>query len=597
MPITKQDACQAVEALMTHILAGRFDEARELFIGEVDTMPLPTGGENETLTYELGDPRDDGDSVVVPVDVEIDAPPMQGKQTLSFVCVETDGGAKIDMDMTMRETMGASPADLVDAVAEAARSADDESDSPFEQASEEELNPEIYSPESLTEQFRQGLAAIEEQFDDEIEAITDSLDSEEINLQIGWGTMSEDQDCPQRLLGGVFRPLRSALRALEDHRSEDRDADRDASIKAVRAGIDTIRVVNANDWRLCECTLADGCLLIMPCLSPTMNDSAKPTEAFTSEQIEWVIRDTLDLDISPAIRRTESAVEKFVADCGKRIGCTPEVIVDWDSFRAIPTGQDTLDALKRLRDDLLYSVLYALFHLRDKAPLDTCLESLCFRHVADVDQRDITVDGAGITFCTPLVQRSDCYTTEAIQNLLAERIDELPMPQAEPAEQPEPETACDDDDSEQIDQDQDTAPSAEPAEPAEDALSDFQQTVASMESEMMGPMRDQMAGLFGEGFTMDVDWDSLGQDQDHFNLVVSGVLGAGMGALMMMAYDPAVKEPLIAAVKGLIVRYDDAAGGVALSIADGLLTITCSGPAGDFVQDPMAMGEAIKKLL
>ena len=37
--------------------------------------------------------------------------------------------------------------------------------------------------------------------------------------------------------------------------------------------------------------------------------------------------------------------------------------------------------------------------------------------------------------------------------------------------------------------------------------------------------------------------------------------------------------------------------GVSLSLADGTLHVACGGPAADYVQDPAAMGEEIKKLL
>ena len=125
----------------------------------------------------------------------------------------------------------------------------------------------------------------------------------------------------------------------------------------------------------------------------------------------------------------------------------------------------------------------------------------------------------------------------------------------------------------------------------------FQEMVTAMESNMMGPMRTQMSQLFGKEFGLEVDWDSMDQDQDHFNLVVSGVMGAVMGALMAMAFDSATKEPVIAAVDGMALRYDHTMRGVALSLDDGILKVACGGPASQYKPDSAAMGEVITTLI
>jgi hypothetical protein len=275
------------------------------------------------------------------------------------------------------------------------------------------------------------------------------------------------------------------------------------------------------------------------------------------------------------------------------------VTVDWESFRAIGNGQQTLDALKRLRDDFFSSVHYALFHLRKDIPLDACLESLHFRNVQSIDERAITVDGPTITFSVPLVERSTCYSTEAVQEQLAELVKKLPIPKAEEATVEE--SAA----TEEVEEPEDVEEMEEaPDEPQDDSsgteeapTSPFQQMVASMESDMMGPMRAQMSQLFGADFGLKVDWDSMEEDQDHFNLVVSRAMGAVMGALMVMAYEPATRETVTAAVRGMVLRYDPAVVGVSLALENGVLNVSCGGPADQYTQDPQGMGEAIKTLL
>lgn len=595
---TERDALQTVNTFMTHVLCSRFDEARSMFVGDVDTLPLPTTGENERIVYSLHAAEADGETVVVPTEIELDSPGTPRKQTISFVCVNADGGTKIDMDATLRRTLGASPADALAAVGQPLVEVAHETEAALEKIEDDEPAPELYSPEFLTDEFRTGMGRIEDRFDSELESIADALDNEDLVWQFAWGTMCDDEQCPQRLLGSVISPLRTALRMLEDHRSQDPDAAKDASIKKVRASIKTIDIINANDHRLCECSLREGRLVLMPCLMPSMENPMTPTKGFTAEEIEWGIRDALDLDIGPAIKRTESAVAGFIAKCGKDVGTTPTVTVDWESFRAIATGQDALNALKRLRDDLLESVHYTLFHLKKKVPLDACLESLVFRHVENVDDRAITADGKTITFSVPLVTGSTCYTTEKVQQILADLLKPLPVPQSpEPTPEAGPAEETEVDEDEVVEVAEHGPAPQDAADAGQTAASEFQQMVASMESDMMGPMRDQMSQLFGREFALDVDWESMDQEQDHFNLVVSGAMGAVMGALMVMAYNPATKEPLVAVVNGMALRYDKAVRGIALSLDEGTLHVACGGPASDFTPDPAAMGEAITALL
>ncbi len=594
MSITKQAAKETVHTFMKHVLCSRFDEAKEMFLGDVESMNLPMDGENEKLIYSILDAEEQAEGIMVPTQLEMDTPTGRGKQTIPFVCVETDDGPKIDMDMTLKQAMGAVPDELLGAVKEGIEGVMDDMESALEDVreSEEELAPELYSPDYLSDEFRAGIAKIEERFDDEMESIGDLLENEDLVWHIAWGTMNDDEQCPQRLLTSAISPIRSALSTLEHHRSEDRDAPKDASIQKIRQSIKSIRIMSMNDWRLCECTLKDGQLSVMPSLMPKMDNPLASTKVFTSDEIEWMIRDTLDLDLSGAIRRSEVKVASFIEECTKKVGFTPQVTVDWDSFRAIEGGEDTLIALKRFRDEVLSSVLYALFHLKSTTPLAECLETLHFRNVQSVDQREITVDGMTVTISTPTVERSACYTTDELQDELVEAAKELPIPQAQeeaPVEEPE--------DVEDIEEEEEDTRIAPPQTQEADAPNPFLQMVSSMESDMMGSMRDQMSQMFGKQFALEVEWDSMDEDQDHFNLVVSGAMGAAMGALMVMAYDQTKKEPVIAALDGLTLRYDHAVRGVQVALNDRILTVACGGPASEYVQDPQAMGDMIMTLL
>lgn len=595
----RQDAIETIRSFMDHIRSGEFDEAKALFSEDVETMPLPEAGENETLTYTLGDAMEEGETVVVPVELSIESSDAQGAQEITFVCVNTDAGMRIDMDLTLKKTMGASPDELAEAMKETFEGVKEDLEDLCEEAAEEEpYDQELYDHNSLSDEFKAGLTEVEDELEDEIESIMDSLENEDIVWEIAWGTMNDDKDCPLRLVRSVFVPLRTALSFLEDHRSEDPEEKRGASIDKVRASIQKIRIYNVNDYRLCDCTLKDGRLTLQPCLIPGDNPS-RPVQGFDKDDIEWAIRDSLDLDVGPAIKQSKAAVVKFIDKCRKDIGFEPTVKVDWESFRAIDGGQNALAALKRFRNDLLGSVHYSLFHLKRKVPFEACLKSIHFQHVDSIEERTITVDGMQMNFYVPMVERSSCYSDEEIEKVLADLVNELPLPQAEETAPVEPLSV---EETEDTTDDRALEPEEEEEQEKETPVSEppvnaFQQQAKSMETDMLPPMRQQMTNIFGKKVGMEVDWDSMEEDQDHFNLVISGVMGSIMGALMTMAYDPVLKEPLTAAISDIRMKYDDAVQGFDLALNNGVLTVSCGGPSSEYTQDPIFMAEKVKELL
>jgi hypothetical protein len=92
VPITEQDAKKTVHTFMTHILCGRFDQAGEMLLGDVEAMDLPTDGENEKIVFSILDAEAEQESVVVPVELEMPSPEGTSTQTIPFVCVETEDG-------------------------------------------------------------------------------------------------------------------------------------------------------------------------------------------------------------------------------------------------------------------------------------------------------------------------------------------------------------------------------------------------------------------------------------------------------------------------------------------------------------------------
>lgn len=301
--------------------------------------------------------------------------------------------------------------------------------SPTGGGGEGDLDPNLLDADRVSDAFKSGMTGVQEEFDYEGGRITEFLESEDIAWEIAWGTMPPDRDAPRRLVRSVFAPLRFALTFLKDHRSEDPGEPAGTSMATVRAGIRAIRVLNVDDPRQGGCTLRDGLLTLRPCLAAS-DHPLHPVRGFEGSEIEWAIRDSLDLDVGPAIRRSQAAVARFVDKCRSEIAFEPEVTVDWDSFRAIGSGEKALTALKRFREDLLADVRYALTQVNRRVPVSAGVKAIQFRHVGRLEERDIAMEGTRMIFSVPLVERDACFTPDDLEDSLIELARHFPRPPA-----------------------------------------------------------------------------------------------------------------------------------------------------------------------
>ncbi len=135
----KQAAIDAMHTFMTYVQSGEFDKAEKMFIGDIETMQLPKDGENETLKYTLldVDVEEDGEAIIIPIELEM----AQGRQLMSFVFVKTEEGMKIDIDLSLRKTLGVSPDDLAEMLKQEFRAMQDTMENTIEEIEKEEDPP------------------------------------------------------------------------------------------------------------------------------------------------------------------------------------------------------------------------------------------------------------------------------------------------------------------------------------------------------------------------------------------------------------------------------------------------------------------------
>lgn len=611
----KQEAAETVQAMIDHARSGDFDAARALFSGEVETLPLPTAGENETQTFTLGEAREEGETLAVPVTVSFCSPEARGEETVEFVCVKTEAGMRIDMDRTLRNIFGAAPEDLLAAMKEAVEDGGEAAEPPEEVWEEDPYDRSDFDRDRLSDEFREGMSRIEEAFGKKLNAIGRRLQNEKLIWEIGWGTMPSDENGAERLLNAVLTPLEDALFLLDNCRHEAPGEPGGTGMEKVRAGIQKIRIVNVNNASYCGCSLENGRLTLKPCLQ----FGWKPLEAekaLEKDEIEWAIRDGLDLDVGPTIRGAEADVTHFVDRCREHIGFEPAVSVDWDSFRAIGSGKTALPALEAFRKDLLSSLHYNLHHLNGKIPMTECLESVRFKSVGSSEESGVHLEGKRLVFLLFKTDQGKYYDADELERILSKLPWELPSPPAAPPEAGEAPSAEEGegaaDEAEEIAEESPSGPEEEPApgpetgpapsgvseaETHEARVSAFRQTVESMERDMLPGMRRQLSELFGREVGLEVDWESLEADPDRFDLVVTGVMGMVLASLMNLAFYPESKGSVVAAVNAVRMLYDGQVQGVALRLEGGVLTAACGGPAAAYTQDFELMLGAVRQLV
>lgn len=187
------------------------------------------------------------------------------------------------------------------------------------------------------------------------------------------GPLPGDENCPRRLVQSVVRPLHSALVSLEGYPSDYSGDAAERSFAKVREGIRRILILNVNKESRCGCRLRTGGF--KACLKMGKSSST-PVRGFESDEIEWAIRDALDLDVGgqPAARRSR---DRLSDDCCRDCGIDLAATVDWDSFQAIGNGREIL-AVPWSLAWLLPSIHTCLMTLNREIPLAGLLESFRF---------------------------------------------------------------------------------------------------------------------------------------------------------------------------------------------------------------------------
>ena len=121
--------------------------------------------------------------------------------------------------------------------------------------------------------------------------------------------------------------------------------------------------------------------------------------------------------------------------------------------------------------------------------------------------------------------------------------------------------------------------------------------IDQMTESMVGTMSQQIDELLGREMPMHVDMNSMGLDMDRVILVVTMGFASVVGALMVMLYDPELKDTVAAAIREMHFRYDETLAAPQLSLDDGHLSFAIGGSSTDFAPDHPKMVADIKALL
>lgn len=444
-----QAAIETVRSLLTHMLSGEMDEAGKLIAGDAEGLTVPEAGPGETLTFTVGDVEPEGETLLVSAELGTESSEQSDTQSILFVCVQTEEGMRVDMDRTMQKALGFSPDELLEGLKEGVEElasgidAGVEAETEGEEADEEEAGEEAgeeeekveeksaeavdpkYDLDLLPDEFKEGLARVEEEVEDELAAIDRALETD-MDWGFAWGTMPMDGEAPLRLSRHVLAPVRDAMQSLRYLQLTNSDP-RIGSVGALIAkSIRGVHVECSEDEESCGIRLDDEVLWIVVDLRPG-NSTEESRRGCSSVEIEQAVRDALDFDYELWIEDAADDVAKFNDRCREGLGFDLAIDVDWDSFRSIGRSEDAKTALERLRRqelDGLYRNLHGLH--RDDVLLEGRLGSLRLCHVGTRDERDAFDDGDELVIHLWLTEKSGNYTWFKLGPLLPGLVASLP---------------------------------------------------------------------------------------------------------------------------------------------------------------------------
>ena len=315
-PPTLESAVQVVTSFLKHMSEGDVQALKALIADEdEDGSSVQTLRDGETMSYQIGEPQNHQDMVVVPVDMTFEFEGESDQQQMPFAVVGTETGLKINMAKTFEVLTGADPEQLMDEMAagmseimeDIQDSVESANDDVIDTSAETDDSFEAMAMEDLPQEFLAGLEAVEHEWSSAIATIHECL-GKDPEWQFDWGSMPWDEHCGLRLFRSVISPLGAALKSMQDMQSPDNEESSEAPFEKVKAAINTIRIRNIGQPALCRCTLRDGRLEIDTALEERIVDPQRAAKEFEEDEIRQALCDELDLMVGPAFKQSQADV-------------------------------------------------------------------------------------------------------------------------------------------------------------------------------------------------------------------------------------------------------------------------------------------------
>ncbi len=439
------DVAAAVETLTAFLeagLAAQFDTMRSMVTQRSLEHFKPDASQTMTR-YEIQSSAAEGDKVVAPTKMLMQAGGQEQEMLMPFVIMQEDGQWKIDMAETIERLMGGSMDQVMDAMkgamegignamAEGMKQAFDGIGDAMGQAMGGEQSgasdaaqfTSEEQPQNVTDNESPQWVAAYEQFNNEdlpreLGAIGEALGFTP-TIDVGWGTFCGDVDAVANLARKGLDPVRAALCLMV---GEEGVAD------ALREKLSTIFFRSVPDPSFKTCSFDNGILEVAICLT-------QPEGAFSFDEIQPVIRQGLDLQRGKATRRLMEVAAPALKEAIERAsGLSVDVQIDVGSFAGQDTPDDAIQVMHKLEHEVFRNFAAIIANAGQQLILPGRLRAVRFVHVSYYAQRVIHLEGADLVYRLNLTDDAGRYSDSELAEIIPGVLAGLPdsIENAEPA--------------------------------------------------------------------------------------------------------------------------------------------------------------------
>ena len=466
----------------------------------------------DKMQIEFGEAREENGEWTVPVTITNHADPDQPPMTMPFAPVIEDGLWKVDMNRTMERLFGGSMQAMVEGIAEgmsqAMQGIGEAMAAAFSGFTDEGIGR---LPEDSTPEFAEAVRAFEQdELPRELAPVNEVLGTQ-FHIGVDWNSLGGDPALVAEVLEKGVRPVCESIRRVCT----------DEATKAnLRRQMSAVELRNGGTW-------SSGISYMMGTwqLSPGLGAEAGPAGALKADDLTCWLRSTFDSEYQKAVGHFENeVVAPLIEQARERLGVEIGVEVDVASFTAPFDSETARRNLQRLEDEILRNFLYVLREVHQKAPIDNIAFKV--QHTMHAKDRALFARGPDVVLRICLAQDGGAFSASDLESILPGVVSSVPD-YSNPAVRYQG-----------------------MKRPAPDPDRDAFAIITEYRDEAMSDLSGSLQQAAGKGLEIQCDWASLGEDRDAARNLTLWGLNRAIGALRLLARDPAVQQDMADTLNG-----------------------------------------------